>query len=43
MSLWLEFGAHLVLGDSVEWCDLMLLCVKEHREETSIVDIEVLG
>ena len=43
MSLWLEFGAHMVSEDSVESCDLRLLPVREHREETSIVDIEVLS
>ena len=43
MSLWLEFGAHVVSEDSVESCDLRLLSVRQHREETSIDDMEVLN
>ena len=43
MSLWLEFGAHMVSGDSVESCDLRFLFAREHREETSIDDIDVLS
>ena len=43
MLLWLEFGAHMVSGDSVESCDMRFLSVREHREETSIDDIEMLS
>ena len=43
MSLWHEFGAHLVSGVAVESYDLTRLSIQEHREETSIVDIEVLN